>query len=47
MDARKHVQTTTIAITLDVRDRLDAKKLIKQESWNSVIDRILKMVEAL
>ena len=45
MDTRKHDQTTTIAITIDVRDRLEAKKLVRQESWNSVIDRILKTME--
>ncbi len=41
MDAKRIDETTTIAITLEVREMLRDYKLVDQESWNSVIRRLL------
>ncbi len=45
MDTKRIDETTTIAITIDVRDRLKKLKIIDAESWNSVVNRILTAFE--
>jgi len=46
MNTEKSDQTTTIAITLHVKERLAARKLIRDESWNSVIQRMDEQLSA-
>ena len=45
MDTKRVDETTTIAITLEVREMLRDYKLIDQESWNSVIRRLLLAIK--
>jgi len=41
MDMVEYDQTTTIAITLEVKEMLKIIKLVPEESWNNVIRRFL------
>jgi len=45
MDTKRNDETTTIAITIDIRNRLKKLKIIEAESWNNVVNRILTAFE--
>jgi hypothetical protein len=45
MNTREYDQTTTIAITIYNRNRLEKLKLVPEQSWNSVIERLLDRLD--